>query len=348
MISNTSERTFDVVEITNEMPRNRIGGVGTVIENLISGFEATGTRVLWFLVDHRYRRFEVDEILARYPSVAVGTHDDVHRFHAPVAHLHSYNVNARLVGALAGRTTVFTVHSLLVEEARSNDVDLSGAVRLLAACDLVVVVSDAELARYRAIGYDALNPRVAVVHNGVRAPDRYRTPRGKVTLGFSGRLVPRKHPEYVQMEFRAAIERWLDADEASLATLAAGARARHRECFTDVAMATCIPRPLRGRDALTRAPRRGATFPPLRWTSHVSRDPSTVAGSGAPDQETVHRTHGAVLAGPRARHTVIDTEEERCLVKVKLRVRRRSAPLHGSTKRFSRVRRLQRVLRTVE
>jgi AraC-like DNA-binding protein len=32
--------------------------------------------------------------------------------------------------------------------------------------------------------------------------------------------------------------------------------------------------------------------------------------------ETVHRTHGAVLAGPRARHTVIDTEEQRCLVEV--------------------------------
>ena len=344
MITNTAERTFDVVEITNEMPRNRIGGVGTVIENLISGFEATGTRALWFLVDHGYRRFEVDEILARYPSVAVGTHEDVRRFHAPVAHLHSYNVNPRLVHALAGWTIVFTVHSLLVEEERSND--LSGAVRwqeeLLAACDAVVLVSEAELARYRAIGYDSLNPRVAVVHNGVRTPDGYRAPRGKVTLGFSGRLVPRKHPEYVQMilrergfegcrtliagkgfstyardlvgrlgidgrvrylgwcggprleafydavdvvvlpsiyepfglaaleaaargvpvvctrvdglvevlgehafyaegstyaAFHAAIGRWLEADDASLAALAAGASARHRERFTDVAMA---------------------------------------------------------------------------------------------------------------
>jgi glycosyltransferase involved in cell wall biosynthesis len=346
VISNTTARTFDVVEITNEMPRNRIGGVGTVIENLISGFEATGTRALWFLVDHGYRRFEVDEILARYPSVAVGTHDDVRRFQAPVAHLHSYNVNPRLVDALGGRTTVFTVHSLLVEEERSNDVDLSGAVlwqeELLAACDLVVVVSDAELHRYRAVGYDSPNPRVAVVHNGVRTPDRYRAPRGKVTLGFSGRLVPRKHPEYVQMilresgfegcrtliagkgfstyardlvgrlgiegrvrylgwcggprleafydavdvvvlpsiyepfglaaleaaargvpvvctrvdglvevlgdhafyaegptypAFRAAIRRWLKADDGSLAELATGARARHCERFTDVAMA---------------------------------------------------------------------------------------------------------------
>lgn len=35
-----------------------------------------------------------------------------------------------------------------------------------------------------------------------------------------------------------------------------------------------------------------------------------------PDHATVHRTNGAVLAGPRARHTVIDTEEQRCLVEV--------------------------------
>jgi glycosyltransferase involved in cell wall biosynthesis len=346
MIANTRERTFDVVEITNEMPLNRIGGVGTVVESLISGFQATATRALWFLVDHGYRRFELDQILARFPCVVVGTHDDLRRFDAPVAHLHSYNVNPGLVEALGGRTTVFTVHSLLVEEERSNDVDLSGSVRwqeeLLAACDAVAVVSEAERTRYRALGYDALNPNVAVVHNGVRTPDVYRAPRERRTLGFSGRLVPRKHPEYVQQilcepgfescrtliagkafsryardlvgrlriddrvrylgwcggprleafydavdvivlpsiyepfglsaleaaargvpvvctrvdglievlgehafyaddasypAFRAAMERWLDADEVCLAAMAAGAHDRYRERFTDVAMA---------------------------------------------------------------------------------------------------------------
>jgi AraC-like DNA-binding protein len=35
-----------------------------------------------------------------------------------------------------------------------------------------------------------------------------------------------------------------------------------------------------------------------------------------PEHETVQRTRGTVLAGPRARHTVIDTEEQRCLVEV--------------------------------
>src|SRR5258708_19374002 len=37
--------------------------------------------------------------------------------------------------------------------------------------------------------------------------------------------------------------------------------------------------------------------------------------SGA-DCAAVHRTHGAVLAGPRSRSTVIDTNEQRCLVRV--------------------------------
>src|SRR5229473_4507922 len=35
-----------------------------------------------------------------------------------------------------------------------------------------------------------------------------------------------------------------------------------------------------------------------------------------PDCAAVHWTHGAVLAGPRSRSTVIDTNEHRCLVRV--------------------------------
>lgn len=206
MTANTRRRAFDVVEVTNEMPWNRIGGVGTVIENLMSGFEATGTRALWFLVDHGYPPAEVEAILARYDSVAVGTHEDLTRFDAPVAHLHSYAVNARLLDALAGRPFVFTVHSLLSEEERSNDVDLSGAVRwqeeLIAECDRVVLISEAELRHYRKLGYERLNPRVSVVHNGLRSPRGFRAPRGKRRIGFSGRLVPRKRPEYAQLILR--------------------------------------------------------------------------------------------------------------------------------------------------
>ena len=39
----------------------------------------------------------------------------------------------------------------------------------------------------------------------------------------------------------------------------------------------------------------------------------TYSGS---DCAAIHRTHGAVLAGPRSRSTVIDTNEQRCLVRV--------------------------------
>ena len=203
VIANTERRAFDVIEITNELPLNRIGGVGTVIEGLISGLAAESAHALWFLVDHAYRPPELERLLARYPCVAVGTAADLRRFEAPVAHLHTYNINAGLFDALGDTPVLFTVHSLLVEEERSNDVDLAAAVRwqeaLLARCDEVAVVSSSERERYRALGYDRLNPRVSVVHNGIAEPPRFRARRGRRTLGFSGRLIPRKRPEYAQM-----------------------------------------------------------------------------------------------------------------------------------------------------
>ena len=203
MITNTARRRFDVVEVTNEMPVNRIGGVGTVVESLASGFAEIGTRALWFLVAHPYRAFELDEILDRFPAVAVGTHDDIARFDAAIAHLHSYNVDATLVDVLRGRPTVFTIHSLLAEEEVANDVDLGESVRwqeqLIGSSDRIALTSEAERSHYAERGYDALNPRASVVYNGIRPPTRFRTPRARRTLGYCGRLVPRKHPEYVQM-----------------------------------------------------------------------------------------------------------------------------------------------------
>ena len=206
MIANTEARDFDVIEVTNEMPPNRIGGVGTVVENLLSGFAAIGVRTLWFLVDHGYQPFEIDRMLSEYPCGAIGTPEELKRFAAPITHLHSYHHNPDLIGALNGTRTVFTIHSLLVQEERSNDVKLTSAVGwqegLIAACNQVVLVSDAERRHYHALGYDRLNPRVRVVHNGLRevAPVPARAPSR--VLGFCGRLVPRKHPEYVQMILR--------------------------------------------------------------------------------------------------------------------------------------------------
>ena len=203
MIANTSRRSFDVIEITNEMPLNRTGGVGTVIDNLISGFAAEGITALWYLTDHGYDDAQIDEILARFPNVAVGPVEALDHFSAPVSHIHSYQQNPALTSYLTGRNSVCTIHSLLALEETSNDVRLGGAVawqeRLIADSACAVVLSRAERANYLALGYERLNPRVRVIHNGVRRPPGFRAPRGKRVLGFCGRLVPRKHPEYVQM-----------------------------------------------------------------------------------------------------------------------------------------------------
>ncbi len=203
MITNTARQAFDVIEITNEMPLNRMGGVGTVIENLMSGLKSEGVRPLWFLTDHGYLPAQIDEILQRFPDVAVGQVADLLRFNAPVAHIHSYQENSALATYVASRKAVCTLHSLLALEETSNDVKLGGVVgwqeRLIASSTYAVVLSEAERRSYLALGYQRLNPNVHVIHNGVRRPPRCRIPRGKRVLGYCGRLVPRKHPEYVQM-----------------------------------------------------------------------------------------------------------------------------------------------------
>jgi glycosyltransferase involved in cell wall biosynthesis len=206
VIANTNARRFDVIEVTNEMPLNRIGGVGTVIEHLMSGFQAIGVRALWFLTQHEYPPAEIEQILRRFPSVAVGSHEDLARLRAPAIHLHAYAMSDGLVETLASRPFLYSVHSLLVEEERSNDVDLSSGVRwqeeLIGLSSEVTLTSEAERRRYRRLGYSRLNPRVSVVHNGIRPVAARRPTRGMRSLGYCGRLVPRKHPEYVQMVLR--------------------------------------------------------------------------------------------------------------------------------------------------
>jgi glycosyltransferase involved in cell wall biosynthesis len=203
MIANTTERDFEVIEITNEMPYNRIGGVGSVIESLMSGFSTLGVRALWYVADHQYPLHEVAAILAHYPRVALGTHAELAAFCAPIAHVHSYNHAPGLLDALDGARSLFTIHSLLACEEVSNDVNLRGAVadqeRLIAACDEVALVSEAELRNYRRLGYERLNGRVSVVHNGIALPAFAVRRRRRGVLGYCGRLVPRKKPEYVQM-----------------------------------------------------------------------------------------------------------------------------------------------------
>jgi glycosyltransferase involved in cell wall biosynthesis len=210
MIANCALDGFEVVEITNELPLNRLGGVGSAIESLISGFRALGVRALWYLVDHHYRPDEVERILREFDHVAIGSLDELSGIRAPVAHVHTYNHDTTaLRRGLQGRRAVFTVHSLLSCEAESNAIVLDHAVRqqeqTFAACDQVVLLSYAELGHYRRLGYTALNPRVRIVHNGLRrpmpAPPSSRDD-GTCRIGFCGRLVPRKRPEHVQWLLR--------------------------------------------------------------------------------------------------------------------------------------------------
>lgn len=221
MICNTDGRDYEVIEITNEMPFNRIGGVGSVIESLQSGFAALGVRALWYVADHQYLPHEAEAILGRHPHVALGGHAGLAAFRAPVVHVHSYSHAPGLLDAVGGMRSLFTVHSLLACEERFNDVDLRGAVadqeRLIAACDEVALVSEAERGHYLGLGYARLNGRVSVVHNGIAPPPARGAPRRRgrrAVLGYCGRLVPRKHPEYVQM---ALVEPGFEDCEALIA-----------------------------------------------------------------------------------------------------------------------------------
>lgn len=202
MLTNTLNRRFDVIEVTNEMPAHRMGGVGTVMESLMSGLRAEGVRALWFVTDHAYLPAQLEVLLARFPDVAIGSAHELDAFDAPLLHVHSYQQNPELHARLRRRRAIFTVHSLLAYEESSNGVELHGAVRgqeeMIALASCVVLLSESERAKYRALGYERLNPQVRVIHNGVGCGAPYRAPRGKRVLGFCGRLVPRKHPEYVQ------------------------------------------------------------------------------------------------------------------------------------------------------
>jgi glycosyltransferase involved in cell wall biosynthesis len=63
----------------------------------------------------------------------------------------------------------------------------------------VVLISEAERAAYATLGYLDINSAVSVVHNGLGRSGTFRSPRGVGIIGFCGRLVPRKRPEYPQM-----------------------------------------------------------------------------------------------------------------------------------------------------
>jgi 1,4-alpha-glucan branching enzyme len=203
MEASSTPREFDVIQVTNELPHGKTGGVGTVVDHLASGLRKLGVRALWFLVDENAGRPRCSRGLEGEAIVVTGRLQDLRRCAAPILHIHCYEPNEKLLEICRERPSLYTIHSLLKLEARSNDIDLSPGVRwqeqLIAAVDRVVVISEAERRAYARLGYLKVNRNVCVVHNGLREPGAFRSPRGVDTIGFCGRLVPRKRPEYPQL-----------------------------------------------------------------------------------------------------------------------------------------------------
>ncbi len=204
MITNTDQRVFDVIEVTNEMPVNRIGGVGSVIENLYTGLKSIGVNSLWFLTDNSYTEDELTYILNTYEKVAIGTYEELLQFSAPVIHEHSYRFDSGMEIAFKRFNTVFTIHSLLAFEEIFNNVALSSQVKwqekLIAKSDTVVLISETERKKYIELGYKELNENFRVIHNGLKLPAAgTKKRRDKKVFGYCGRLVPRKRPEYSQL-----------------------------------------------------------------------------------------------------------------------------------------------------
>ena len=148
---------FDVIHITNELPSGRLGGVGTVIDGLISGFRKLGLRVLWFHLDDDVTPGEIANSIGAGATMWAGTLGDLRQFSAPVLHIHCYQPHQRLLEICRDHPSIYTIHSLLNWEARSNDIDLTDSIRwqeqLIAAVDRVAVISEAEREAYTALGY---------------------------------------------------------------------------------------------------------------------------------------------------------------------------------------------------
>jgi hypothetical protein len=75
----TAAGEFDVIELTNEVPINRAGGVGTVVEHLCRGLQQLDVRALSFLVAHGHGAEELERVLLDVPSAADHLHSHSHR-----------------------------------------------------------------------------------------------------------------------------------------------------------------------------------------------------------------------------------------------------------------------------
>ncbi len=198
---NTERRQFDVVQVTNEAPANRRGGVATVVAALHAELIARDISAAIMVVDHMHDASEIAETLAAYPNVIFSTTDALAAISGEVWHIQAYRYTAGLLDHVREVPAVATLHSLAAAEtsglAPSFGDDVAGQRQLLQYAASVALVSEHEHARYRELGYERQHQPARVVYNGVQTPSWRAGKLGRKRLGFCGRLVPRKNPEYL-------------------------------------------------------------------------------------------------------------------------------------------------------
>lgn len=193
---------YDVVHIANEVPVNRRGGVATVANALHGGLLARGVASLLLVLDHMHSATEMRATLDSLPNVVFATADHLPDLRTTLVHSHAYRYTPALMDLVRRVPTIATLHSIAAAESSGLPVvhgdDVEGQIRLIEAATAVAVVSRAELERYDSLGYRAYNPNAVVVHNGVPLPGWHRqSPPRRAILGYCGRIVPRKRPEFV-------------------------------------------------------------------------------------------------------------------------------------------------------
>jgi hypothetical protein len=154
--SNCDGLRCDILQIVNEAPVNKRGGVATVAEALHRGLLARGVRSLLAVVDHPHTPQEIRATLDVLPQTMFATTADLARVPAAVSHAHAYRYDAELLEHVRRSPTVVTVHSFAAVESAGLPAafrdDVAGQVALIEAAAAVALVSNAELDRYRRLG----------------------------------------------------------------------------------------------------------------------------------------------------------------------------------------------------
>jgi glycosyltransferase involved in cell wall biosynthesis len=201
--SNMTGWDYDVVQVVNESPVNRRGGVATVAAALHQVLLERGINSLFAVVDHMHTRQEIQQTLDRLPHTVFAGSDQLSQFRAPIVHCHAYRYGPDLLEHARKVPTLATLHSIAAAESSGLPAaygdDVAGQIALIGAAAAVALVSVAEHDRYLRLAYADINPHATVIYNGIVAPKSIpaRDYSRRERLGYCGRMVARKNPDYV-------------------------------------------------------------------------------------------------------------------------------------------------------